>query len=57
MQVLQAQKSISDFFNDERLRMILEQIVTNFMLLTSEVLKREREGGGGREREREREER
>ncbi|XP_019852787.1 PREDICTED: importin-11-like isoform X2 [Amphimedon queenslandica] len=36
VQVLQAQKSLSDFFNDERLRMILEQIVTNFMLLTSE---------------------
>ena len=49
VQVLQAQKSVADFFHNEQLKNILEQIVTEFMLLTSEVRRtEEREGGSKR---------
>ena len=36
-QVLEAQKLTTDFFNSERVELILQQLITQFMLLTSEV--------------------
>lgn len=46
VQVLQAQKSVADFFHNEQLKNILEQIVTDFMLITSEVFEEARREGG-----------
>ena len=36
-QVLEAQKLTTDFFNSERVELILQQLITQFLLLTSEV--------------------